>query len=192
MIDDKELEKNIPLVKYIIAKTFSGAMTEDMIQAGCEGLVRARLTYDERKGKFSTYATFWIKKYLVEESRTTPVVHPTFGQYNTHKIRVPEILRFDVLEKNDSVQWAAEDVETPADLAVRKVIRERIRDCIDRLPALQAYVVRHVFGIGCEMQSDRKIGSRLGVSGQYINQVRHKALETLSADPQIKEYWEST
>lgn len=129
MIDDKELEKNIPLVKYIIAKTFSGAMTE--------------------------------------------------------------ILRFDVLEKSDSVQWAAEDVETPADLAVRKVIRERIRDCIDRLPALQAYVVRHVFGIGCEMQSDRKIGSRLGVSGQYINQVRHKALEALSADPQIKDYWES-
>ncbi len=191
MIDDKELEKNIPLVKYTIAKTFPGAMTEDMIQAGCEGLVRARLTYDEKKGKFSTYATFWIKKYLMDEMRTAPVVHPTFGQYIRHKVRAPEILSFDVPEKSDSVPWAAEDAETPADLAVRKVICERIRDCIDRLPVLQAYVVRHVFGIGCEMQSDRKIGSSLGVSGQYINQVRHKALEALSADPQIKEFWES-
>ena len=42
------VERNIPLVRYIIAKEFHRVTTvscEDMLQAGCEGLVRAAVDW---------------------------------------------------------------------------------------------------------------------------------------------------
>ncbi len=62
------IEKHLPLIKSIANKyAHLGVPIEDLIQEGLIGLLEAEKKFDETKGtKFSTYATFWIKKKILE------------------------------------------------------------------------------------------------------------------------------
>ncbi|XP_044499671.1 RNA polymerase sigma factor sigB-like [Mangifera indica] len=73
---DKMIKSNIRLV-ISVAKNYQGAgmSLQDLVQAGCRGLVRGSEKFDGSKGfKFSTYAHWWIKqairKSLTDQSRT--------------------------------------------------------------------------------------------------------------------------
>lgn len=69
---NKLFEKNKGLV-IAIANTYVrkgkngkyfGAEMDDIVQMGMLGLMRACLSYDDGQGKFSTYASFWIKRTI--------------------------------------------------------------------------------------------------------------------------------
>lgn len=45
----------------------AGLTNEDLVQSGNEGILRALESYDAKKGKFSTYVTNWIDKYIRDE-----------------------------------------------------------------------------------------------------------------------------
>jgi RNA polymerase sigma factor (sigma-70 family) len=68
MNNDKIVREYLPLVRSIAAKYNKlGVPHEDLEQEGMIGLLEAAEKYDENKGaKFSTYATYWIKKYILE------------------------------------------------------------------------------------------------------------------------------
>jgi len=57
----------LPLVRSIATKYNKlGIPQEDLEQEGMIGLLEAANNYKENKGaKFSTYATYWIKKYIL-------------------------------------------------------------------------------------------------------------------------------
>lgn len=63
-----ECEKYVGLIKSIARKyVYSGLSMEDLVQEGMIGLLEAKERFDESKGAaFSTYATFWIKKRIIE------------------------------------------------------------------------------------------------------------------------------
>lgn len=56
---------NIGLVKSI-AKSYQGrgVLFEDLIQEGVFGLMQAVKKYNPKRGKFSTYATYWIRQTI--------------------------------------------------------------------------------------------------------------------------------
>ena len=59
---------NIPLVHHFaIRYRGRGVEYSDLAQAGMIGLVCSVRKYDPNKGAFSTYASFWIKKYIFQE-----------------------------------------------------------------------------------------------------------------------------
>lgn len=61
---DKEVEKNLPLVSYILQKYYH-KWNEDMFQTGCVGLVKAVKTFDLSKNVAkSTYYTKCIKNEI--------------------------------------------------------------------------------------------------------------------------------
>lgn len=67
-LDREFIEQNMNLVYYIIHKYYPAfSKDEDVIQSGMLGLCKASLHYDERKGKFSTYAGATIKNEIVNE-----------------------------------------------------------------------------------------------------------------------------
>ncbi len=67
MNKEKIVTEFLPLVRSIAAKYNKlGIPQEDLEQEGMIGLLEAANNYEENKGaKFSTYATYWIKKYIL-------------------------------------------------------------------------------------------------------------------------------
>ncbi|MEA2095638.1 MAG: sigma-70 family RNA polymerase sigma factor [Candidatus Cloacimonadota bacterium] len=67
MNKEKIVTEYLPLVRSIAAKYNKlGIPQEDLEQEGMIGLLEAANKYEEDKGaKFSTYATYWIKKYIL-------------------------------------------------------------------------------------------------------------------------------
>jgi RNA polymerase sigma factor (sigma-70 family) len=61
------IEEHLWLV-HVIARRFRrrpGVELEDLIQEGCLGLLRARVTFQpERATRFSTYAGYWVEAYI--------------------------------------------------------------------------------------------------------------------------------
>lgn len=73
---DKLITSNIGLVVSISQKYF-GPSRDDLIQAGSLGLVEAARRYDpERGNRFSTYATYWIRAYMLS------LIIDTYGPAN--------------------------------------------------------------------------------------------------------------
>src|SRR4051812_27671179 len=72
------IESNLRLVAAIARRYRGGALAySDLVQEGILGLVRAVEKFDHRRGrKFSTYATFWIRREIARalgEERTIQV-----------------------------------------------------------------------------------------------------------------------
>ena len=67
MNKDKIVTELLPLVRSIAAKYNKlGIPQEDLEQEGMIGLLKAANNYEDNKGaKFSTYATYWIMKYIL-------------------------------------------------------------------------------------------------------------------------------
>jgi len=65
---EEMIESNLRLV-FAIARSYrgSGVPFADLVQEGTIGLVRAVERFDHRRGlKFSTYAVWWIRRYLLD------------------------------------------------------------------------------------------------------------------------------
>lgn len=65
---EKIINSNLRLVvsianRYIKLTTYHSFL--DLVQEGSIGLMRAIETYDKNQGSFSTYATFWIRRYII-------------------------------------------------------------------------------------------------------------------------------
>ncbi|MCD6177063.1 MAG: sigma-70 family RNA polymerase sigma factor [Candidatus Cloacimonetes bacterium] len=67
MNKEKIVTEYLPLVRSIAAKYNKLRIPqEDLEQEGMIGLLKAANKYEENRGaKFSTYATYWIKKYIL-------------------------------------------------------------------------------------------------------------------------------
>ena len=68
MNPDKLVIDYYPLVRSVAKKyTNLGVPLEDLEQEGMIGLLEAAKNFDDNKGaKFSTYATYWIKKKIIQ------------------------------------------------------------------------------------------------------------------------------
>ena len=102
--------RNWKLVRYCIRRrSLSKEEWEDIFQEGMMGLIRAIERYDPEKGKFITYAKYWIKQAIQRsmERTTRNIQRPFHVQATTN-----EIMRFrNDFEKKHGVEPTFEDIQ---------------------------------------------------------------------------------
>jgi RNA polymerase sigma factor (sigma-70 family) len=137
-----------------------GIETDDLVQEGYIGLLEACKHFDvSQKVKFSTYAVYWIKKYILQALEK---------EYNSN-YKAPRVedrdleLVFNAVDKisgkadNDNSNF---NLTPDMPLIEQKVIRLSYEQC---LPL-------------------KDISIKLGISTERVRQIRQKALRRLKSD----------
>ena len=164
-----------------IAKRYRGLPLEDLVQEGNLGLMRAAERWDpERGGKFSTYATYWVRQAILRAVA-----------WQGHTIRVPTgycearpaVASLQAPVSEDRVLGdLVEDrrAESPVDAAHRALLRGDVGRALARLPGREAEVLRLRFGIGdCFTYTLAECGRIFRVSPERVRQVQRRALQRL-------------
>jgi RNA polymerase sigma factor (sigma-70 family) len=186
--NDIELSDHVGLV-HRVARRYVGLGVEydDLVQAGMMGALRAMKTYDPARGRFSTYATPWIRQSIVREiqnhSRTIRVpVHQQFTLYRDGKLTTEKLARLDApLSDGDTTLYDfLGKTDDPTARLARTEAHERVAAAITELNEKQRAVVQWRFGE--EELTLTEIGSRLGVSRARARQIEESALRALQRE----------
>jgi RNA polymerase sigma factor (sigma-70 family) len=165
---------NLRLVVHLAKKYQGMGLTlEDLIHEGTIGLCQARDKYDESKGKFSTYAAWWIKatirQSLNNKSRLIRV--PAHRTHLTEES--PKVSQLD-----SSYQGSYQpqiDAKYEEDHMDRK-----IKFLLSKLKPNQREIIKMKFGIGYdEEMKTTDIAKELGLTVQSINGAIRNALKLM-------------
>ncbi len=173
----KELlvEHNLRLVAYI-AKKYQNADEdmEDLISTGTIGLIKAIDSFDEGKGKLSTYASRCIDNELLmllragkKKSREVSLYEPIGTDREGNEINL-----LDIIEQEQ------------ADIVERMDVRERLKRLSgllnEKLDEREKEILILRYGLtGDREVTQREIGKRLGISRSYVSRIEKRALEKL-------------
>lgn len=167
--------RNLRLVAHVVKKYASQDRDmEDLISIGVIGLIKAVMSFDETKGKLSTYAARCIenellmmlrkeKKYSKEVSLFEPVGIDHDGN---------EICHYDlIVSKEPEVSYYCEQ---EADvIQILKLVCQTLDD------REQEIICKRYGLFGEKEQTQREIAEELGISRSYVSRIEKKALENL-------------
>ncbi len=162
MMDNNEIiHRYTYLVKIIAAKYCRyGVAFDDLLQEGLIGLLEAEKRFDPRKEvKFSTYASHWIKKKMLEALNRERKV-----SLNAVHLEIEEM---------DSL------VEIPAEVAVQTLPSLQLpKD----FPEREAKILRFVFE---EHKTLREIADILGIAREKVRQLQQLAFRRIRLNPKL-------
>ena len=192
----------LPLVSRT-ARRYAGRDVErvDLLQEGIVGVLRALQRYEVERGvPFTAYAGWWVRQAMQqavsEQSRAVRL--PTHVLWDIHDLReareqtaaegttdselgrrlgwgerrLEDVVRAERPALSLDLPHAADDV-------LGAVTGSRLRALMTTLTEREREVLRWRFGLGTEELSLRQIGRRLGMSGERVRQIEHRALAKL-------------
>jgi RNA polymerase sigma factor (sigma-70 family) len=162
---------NLSFVVWIArAYRHRGVPFDELVARGNLGLLEAARRFDPERGtKFTTYASWWIRKAILlargpEASRTVSLDEPV-----TDESGEPRSARIPDRSLPDPERALLDDEAT-----------ERVRAAVVRLPPLGRTVLAHRFGLEDQpVLSLRETGAALGICGERVRQIERRSLEEL-------------
>jgi len=152
------IKENLPLVKSIANRYKNyGVPLEDLIQDGLIGLWESIEKYDASKGaKLSTYATYWIKKKILEsvekESKTS-----------LDAINLDENIKIPQQKNNITPQNNEQTIDLPKDF-----------------PILERKVLTLLYGLdGNDSYDLTQISKILNFPREKVRQIKEKGIRRL-------------
>lgn len=159
---NKLVEHNIPLVYLIARKYHHPDFFEDFISEGVVGLIRASEKFNWRKGfKFSTYATFWIRKYMSDFLRDKlPTIRAPYYVKN-----VPESVTLTEL-----VEHYMEDPTTPNldEEMDKESILKILQAVVEELPKTQQLIIKYYYGYESQPMTIKQISTKLRLTPEEV------------------------
>lgn len=138
---------------------------EDLVQAGCMGLMTAVERYSPERGtELTTYASWWIRRriqLLLSQHLSQPNNSPT----------LPAIISLD--EEYDS-----EKEPVDSDIGIGLAVEE-LREMIAGLPSREAVALCLRYGIGCQGYSYEEIARAMRVSRETARSLVRRAIARL-------------
>lgn len=154
MNKDQILKDYYPLVKSIVNKYRNyGIPGEDLEQEGLIGLLEAAENFDKSRGtKFSTYATYWIKKKIIQ----------ALNQENKLSVSSSEILEETVADQKPAVEDSlGKNITLPKDF-----------------PDREKQVLTLLFQ---QQLTLKEIAAEMNLSREKVRQLKEKGLRRLKA-----------
>lgn len=113
---DQLFEEHMPLVGYLarrFAKVYrlGGMDTDDLMQEGYLGLLKAMEKYDPSRGyKFSTYAVWWVRQHMSRaiEAQGRMIRIPSYMLERIHNVNKCHGLLFEELGREPSITEMAQ------------------------------------------------------------------------------------
>lgn len=156
-MDEKIIKEYLPLVKSIASKYSSSSIPfEDLVQEGTIGLWEAWKRYDERReAKFSTYASYWIKKLIL-----------------------------DAINKDQKSSLGAihydEEISNAVECQKEQIIhKEKVR-FPENFPEKEKKILTMLYGLNGKGSYDlAEIGEKMSLPRERVRQMKEKALRRL-------------
>ena len=151
MNKEKVVKEYLPLVRSIATKYNKlGIPHEDLEQEGMIGLLEAADKYEENKGaKFSTYATYWIRKHIMAAVDKEK-------KYSLNSTSLNEEITED---KKTTIIKPSANVDLPSDM-----------------PKDEKKVLTLLFQDEFTL---KEISEQLGISRERVRQLKEKALRRM-------------
>jgi RNA polymerase primary sigma factor len=170
------VERNIGLAGQYAGRCLGrGVDRDDLAQEANLGLIRAAETHDPDKGRFTTYATWWIRRYVLEALKRRHVVHvPDYVQRVMAETE-PGIRQFQ--ESLDPGKAFSETVidhrptETPQGLEEQNAIDK----AMEILTARERSILSGRFGLDREPMTLRELGYQHGITHERVRQIQEKS-----------------
>lgn len=182
------IESNLRLVASIARRYRGGALSySDLVQEGTIGLVRAVEKFDHRRGlKFSTYATFWIRREVTRAlGEATTIRIPAHARRRIAAVDRPRVTASLDRTLEDGRETLADQIADDGPVGTAEQVGEsdearRLREIVGVLPARHREVVRRRFGLeGGRPETHREIAESFGISEARSSQIEREALQRL-------------
>lgn len=170
-------------LRYVIAEArkhprshVERQILEDLIAAGNIGLIRALTKFKPEAGtRFLTYASWWVRHEMREESRRLGLVHvPTHAMAKGVKNpNTTEYTENTVSDEDIGIENHAGDIELQQSLL-------KLFD-VTSLSIREVYIIKASFGIHTAPKTLKQIGRILDITGERVRQLREAAISKLRA-----------
>jgi len=170
---------NQPLV-FFIAKKYHvpGLPLKDLVQEGNIGLMKAAETFDPAKGKFGTYAFWWIKAYILRAIEESWLVHTPSWQQEATRNDKGDGPVCQIVELDESATAPTEEDDGPFKAASEHETKQVVQGMLTKLNPKERHIICLRFGIGNGGQDHtiEEIGRSVGLTPERVRQVLSKAL----------------
>lgn len=189
------VKENLGLVHLIAYRSFGNYAYrfghDDLVQEGVAGLLRAIDLFRPEESKFSTYATYWIRKKIHRalENKLRLIRLPSYQVLRISKLRkkrdrtdaeeeeLQHLLRFS--NTVPLLQRLPVGHDHDRSIAVRQ-LRQLVADSLEMLPERLQIILSLRFGLSDGVEHSLEvIGEQLGVSGERVRQLEARALQQL-------------
>lgn len=202
----KLIECNLKLVLSIAKDYFKQPLESltpiDLVEAGNIGLIKAIERFDYKKGyKFSTFASYYIKLFIVTEIYTNDrmIRRPYYYEYQKSKNVEEKIERVYSLDEtiinatmNNSDVLGAFIKDKSINMEEKieqEELKKIISNALNELPSRQKEIIFLRYGFNNENPKKlEEIANVFGLTRQRIKQIEKKAFERIRDNKDLKNY----
>jgi len=176
---NKAITNNIGLVRHITVRYVKASdhRFDDLVQEGLLGLREAAKKYESERGRFHTYATWWIKAYVGAALRKERCMVSCKARNKGIRGTLPVAISLDdvdndgnkAIEKYDSYEF---DWSWLGPRDARKLIQPAMSKLDDR----KRQIIKEYF---INDLTYGQIGSRLNITNERVRQLKNEALSQL-------------
>jgi RNA polymerase primary sigma factor len=170
---------NQPLV-FFIAKKYHvpGLPLKDLVQEGNIGLMKATENFDPSKGKFGSFAFWWIKTHMLQAIKKNWLVHIPSWRQEANRRNKEDALLCQVVELEESATGSSGGDDDPFEAATRNETKQVVQGMLSELTPRERQIICLRFGIGSggEDHTFEEIGRSVGLTKERVRQILNKAL----------------
>lgn len=171
---DMLIEGNLRLVVFLVTKHFNntGYPTEDLVNIGSIGLIKAVNTFDVNKNiKFASYASRCIQNEILMHLRKV--------RRWANEISADDSIRNLVGEDEFCLlDTFGTDPDIVHETVEEQLMKDLLKDIINQLEPREQFIMKRHFGVDAVTQAD--IARELGISQSYVARIEKKVISKLS------------